>query len=286
MAAHLESWDDDADFEGDLFTQSATTAPTALSSRLSVHTESQIGDDDWQVPLSPNDESSLTKAINSAKQAGVIIPPNVPTSALLGGTIKRLGAKKSRQNIEDDWDNDLEFPSSINEKLQLKPIEPFPAPGTPADDFDDFDEWAEGSLGTRHGGTHRETRNRSSSASVLSPSLGSTSMAAESEDDLDGLVLPVGPLDLQVALKMRQELVVDDDFGLVQTPAVTTAAPAHPVEANQTRFGPPVVAHEDFFDDLDIGEGHVFDTKKLNINRNIKQRAAPSTTSAPRGEPL
>ena len=96
----VESWDEDADFAGDFQTyagNSVGTAQTSISSRLSVHSESLAGDDDWNVVLQPNDERSTTQAIQSAKQAGIPLPFNVPSSALLGGTIKRLGKKKSRQ---------------------------------------------------------------------------------------------------------------------------------------------------------------------------------------------
>lgn len=46
------------------------------------------------------------------------MPANVPKSALLGGTIKRLGRKRPRKNLADDWSEDVELPDS--EYLKLK----------------------------------------------------------------------------------------------------------------------------------------------------------------------
>ena len=117
MAADIENWEEDIDFQGDLFTQSVSTVHTNFSSRLSMRSESNAGDDDWHVLLSPNDEASTSNAILSAKQAGIPIPPNVPSSALVGGTIKRLGKPTTRpkhknMNLsnDDDWANDLDLP--------------------------------------------------------------------------------------------------------------------------------------------------------------------------------
>ena len=187
MAAKaVENWDDDADFQGDFqaFAGGSTgTAPTSMSSRMSVRSESVAGDEDWNVVIHPNDDQSTDQAFQSAKRAGIPIPENVPTSALLGGTIKRLGKKKSRQKIDTDWDHDLEM---SDQPLKLKPRaeDHACASGEEMDDFDDL----EGSLGIRFAGTARDgTRNRSSSASVMSPSLGSAT--AESEvDEMKGRV--------------------------------------------------------------------------------------------------
>ena len=202
-AAHkVESWDDDDDldfggFHGS-FNASTGTAQTSISSRLSVHSESVAGgDEDWNLVV--NDEKSTANAIQSAKQAGIPLPENIPQSALLGGTIKRLGKKKSRQKIHDDWDNDIEMPD-LGAPLKLKAMQPPPV--STSEEYDDFDE-LEGSLGIRFGGTKREGRNRSSSASAMSPSLGS--VTAESEvDDLGGLELPEGPMDFEAILKKRR----------------------------------------------------------------------------------
>ena len=194
--AAMENWDDDGDFQGDIFAHSMSTT-LSMSSRQSVRSESNTGDDDWQVLLAPNDELSTRHAITSAKQAGIPIPTSVPSSALLGGSIKRLGKKKSNRKIDvdDDWGNDLELPSSAGGALKLK------VPQTPADNDDDFD-WGEGSLGIRFGGTRREARGgRSSSVSAMSPSMGSCMTLESEDDDLTGLVLPTETLDFNARLE-------------------------------------------------------------------------------------
>lgn len=200
MVSGIENWDD-ADFEdgdGLLFKNSTVHS---LSSRLSVRSESNMGDDDWQVLLAPDDDLSTNKAIFSAKQAGIPIPTSVPASALLGGSIKRLGKPKNNKKIEldDDWGNDLELPDPASgAELKLKA----PVPRTPADHDDDFgDDWGEGSLGIRFAGTKRDPRGgRSSSASAMSPSLGSCMTLESEDDDLTGLVLPTEPLDFTARL--------------------------------------------------------------------------------------
>ena len=103
----MESWDDDDDLQGEFqgFGISVGTAQGSISSRLSVCSESVAGDDDWNLMLQPNDELSTAKALQSARHAGIPLPAGIPSSALLGGTIKRLGKKTTRQKVEDDWDN-------------------------------------------------------------------------------------------------------------------------------------------------------------------------------------
>ena len=279
MDADMENWDDDVDFQGDLFTHSVSTVQTSLSSRLSVNSESNIGDEDWQVSLTPNDDKSISHAIQSAKQAGVPIPANVPSSALLGGTIKRLGKKAVRQKLDDDWGDDMDFPSAGG--LSLKPnTEALSLPAVLAkeEEMDDFDEdWAEGSLGIRFAGTRKDGRNRSSSASAMSPSLGSQTAESE-DDDLRGLELPEGPVDLQAMLKKRQATEAaraPEPEVLIEHPKVTTANKA----ANFLE------KDDDFFNDLDVGGPEVFDPKKLTLHKNIKQKqsklALPITTRTP-----
>jgi hypothetical protein len=111
-STRMESWDD-GDFDdrsdGLLFKNSTIHS---LSSRMSVRSEAE-SQDDWQFLITPNDEAKNTSAITTAaKQAGIPIPTSVPASALLGGSIKRLGKKKSSKKIEvdEDWGNDLVLP--------------------------------------------------------------------------------------------------------------------------------------------------------------------------------
>ncbi|KAB2579752.1 hypothetical protein DIS24_g7296 [Lasiodiplodia hormozganensis] len=214
MSPHIENWDDDDDFHGDLFAQSASShANLSRSSRApSLRSESAAGEEDWQVLLAPNDEASTKDAISSAKHAGIPIPTTVPSSALLGGTIKRLGKKPSRQKIhqDDDWADDLELPGPSSGTLKLKTLQP---PATPSQDDDDFDDWAEGgSLGIRFGGTRRDTRTRGSSVSAaMSPSMGSCMTLESEDDDFGGLLLPKEPIDFNAILRKRQDVETDDE---------------------------------------------------------------------------
>ena len=128
----IECWDDDGDLEGidDLQFRnvSSTTMGTnrasshhrdSISSRASAR--SDVGeDDDWQVLLPSNDAVSTSNAIASAKSAGIPIPDNVPTSALLGGTIKRLGGRRIKKALGDDWSEDLQLPKPGEGGLTLK----------------------------------------------------------------------------------------------------------------------------------------------------------------------
>lgn len=316
-APTIENWDDDGDFDaaGDLFTHSMSTIQS-LSSRVSVRSESNTGDDDWQVLITPNDETSTTNAINSAKLAGIPIPTSVPSSALLGGSIKRLGKKKSHRKmaVDDDWGHDLELPSDANEGLKLKA----PMPRTPADDQDDFDDWGEGSLGIRFAGTRREARGgRSSSVSAMSPSMGSCMTLESEDDDLTGLVLPNEPLDFNARLeklKRNEQLPTPDASPLpvlqvqkreppptsvpssAPAPGVSPSPAAAPLETpplegepTSQRLAEDTPAprlkgaddEEDFLDGLDFGGPELLDTKKLTINRNVVVKKAPSKPPAP-----
>ncbi|KAL8910342.1 MAG: hypothetical protein Q9171_004340 [Xanthocarpia ochracea] len=380
----IECWDDDGDLQGidnlQFRNVSTTTIGSAnasyhresISSRMSMKSDgdSMAGDNDWQVLLPTDDEASTNDAIASAKTAGIPIPANVPTSALLGGTIKRLGGRKLKKAF-DDWDEDLELPKPGAEGLKLKKNDPqdfpdalrqlsgefskptspskpklgmtfmermdsarkdkpvlpaldkfrddeddeffgdvptikvaksrsphkplnfeppktkpakdaenveedleFPADGeplrlsirkeapkTPASQQDDIDlEWAEGSLGTRFGGTRRDGRsNPGSSISAFSPST-SSCFTAESEDEgLEGLVLPEGPLKFDEALKKRLE------------DASPETAPPAPEK-------PATLPKDDFFTGIELGDGDVFDSGKLTLNRNIKHKATRQTS--------
>lgn len=162
-----------------------------------------------------------------------------------------------KSNDDDDFEHDFQFPSN-DEPLRLSARKEIPS--TPANAQDDF-EWGEGSLGTRHGGTRRDGRsNRSSSASALSPSVAS-SITAESEDDgLDGLVLPTGPLRFEDILKRRQQ----------------ERSPERQVL--ETLEEKPSEGKDDFLSGLEFGDGDVFDSSKLTLNRNVKVKATRQTS--------
>lgn len=166
---------------------------------------------------------------------------------------------------DDDFEMDLELPSDGTLKLSSRRD----IPKTPLSNNEDFD-WGEGSLGTRFGGTRRDGRsNRSSSASAFSPSIAS-SMTAESEDEaqLDGLELPVGPLDLRERLR-RQRQNRSPERPIAEEPLLPSKSESQDGEG------------ADFFDDLDVGDGSVFGSGKLKLHTNVKLRDT-KTTSPPR----
>lgn len=400
----IENWDDD-DFlvDGDDLTfrrtSTAASATTGISGRrdstsshlsLRSELESWNEEDEKHVHIPDDDEASTLDAIAAAQSAGIPLPTNVPSSALTGGTIKRLGGRKVRKIIQEDWEHDLDFPdmthglkikqqdqskfpdslrqvsasssvqgsptktmkaplliqddrrtsaqssnsvlsSAINldkfkdaddddffgmggdtiklvQKPAPKPVSfitpPTPQkvektkadkkteddfendlelpsdgklqlstkrdiPKTPSSQTDDLD-WGEGSLGTRFGGTRRDTRsNRSSSASALSPSVSST-LTVESEDEtFDGLVLPSGPVNFQERLQQRRHSRSPDR----RQEAIPQIQKQSASEADQP----------DFLDGLDLGDGEAFNPGKLTLHRNIQlKETRPASPARPK----
>ncbi|KKY37333.1 putative cytokinesis regulator [Diaporthe ampelina] len=175
----------------------------------------------------------------------------------------------SRGQADNDYEQDLELPSDGTLKLSSRRD----IPKTPVSAHDDFD-WGEGSLGTRFGGTRRDGRsNRSSSASAFSPSI-SSSITAESEDEaqLDGIELPHGPLDLKERLRRKRqnrspERTIEEE-----------PAPPPPRSVPQ-----PDADTKDFFLDLNVGDGSVFDSGKLKLHTNVKLKSTrPTSPSRPK----
>lgn len=127
MEDDVENWDDD-DFmiDNDDLTFRSTSTATHHGNRRDSHTsfrsdrESLFGDEERHVHLTGEDEQSTMDAIAAAASAGIPIPQNVPSSALMGGTIKRLGGRKIKKMIQEDWGEDLEFPKD-DEPLRVKP---------------------------------------------------------------------------------------------------------------------------------------------------------------------
>ncbi|TDZ74514.1 Protein byr4 [Colletotrichum trifolii] len=126
----VEDWDDD-DFQiesDDLTFRTASTATTtaparrdSASSHMSFRSDLEsIQDEETQVHVPGDDEKSTLDAIAAATQAGIPIPKNVPSSALMGGTIKRLGGRTIKKIMVDDWADDLELPDTI-QGLRIKP---------------------------------------------------------------------------------------------------------------------------------------------------------------------
>lgn len=132
----MENWDDDdLDIGADeltTFRASVGTATTtrghrdSISSKISTASDFFEANEPKQLHLPGDDEKSTTAAIAAAAKAGIPIPANVPSSALTGGTIKRLGTKKVRRVIQDDWDEDLELPGEGGLKIKQQEASNFP----------------------------------------------------------------------------------------------------------------------------------------------------------------
>jgi hypothetical protein len=127
---HVDNWDD-GDFvvDGDdLGLRSGAISASAHSRRrdsASSHMSFRSDLDSWNgeekhLHIPGDDEKSTLDAISAAQNAGIPLPKNVPSSALMGGTIKRLGGRKIRKIIQEDWDNDLELPD-VTQGLKMKP---------------------------------------------------------------------------------------------------------------------------------------------------------------------
>lgn len=131
----VENWDDD-DFLIDV-DDLAPRNPSSISanyphslrrestlSQLSMRSEreSMLAEEDKHVHLPDNDEKSTLNAIAIAASAGIPIPSDVPSSALQG-TIKRLGGRKVKKVLQEDWSDDLMFPDGAH-VLRIKSQDP------------------------------------------------------------------------------------------------------------------------------------------------------------------
>ncbi|KAK5106382.1 hypothetical protein LTS08_000500 [Lithohypha guttulata] len=129
----VENWDDDDfDTSDNIHLRTASAATSVLShpqlnhrdstsSRLSIRSDSNQGDEHWDVLV--DEQSSVKDALTIAKSKGIPLPSNLPRSALEGGTIRRLGGKVVKKAIADDWSEDLDFASAPTQLRLTKPEE-------------------------------------------------------------------------------------------------------------------------------------------------------------------
>ncbi|KAK9438536.1 cytokinesis regulator [Metarhizium brunneum] len=237
---------------------SAQSNTSALSSALNLDKFKDTEEDD----------DFLGDGIATIKVAKGRIAPQ-PVSFITPPTPQK---SETAKETEDDFEKDLELPSDGKLKLSTRRD----IPKTPSSNVDDLD-WGEGSLGTRYGGTRRDGRsNRSSSASALSPSI-SSSITAESEDEtFEGLVLPAGPFNFRERLQKRKKSFSPERIP-EELPSPLPPAPKKPptTQAEADR--------EDFFEDLEIGDGNVFGPGKLTLHRNIKvKETQPASPARPK----
>jgi hypothetical protein len=183
--------------------------------------------------------------------------------------------QKNAEIPDEDFEAGLELPAD-GEPLRLSARKDVPK--TPISTQDEFDEWGEGSLGTRFGGTRRDGRsNRSSSASALSPSVAS-SLTVESEDEgLDGLVLPSGPLNFEDILKKRQKTLSPEHKPEEKREEKQPEEKQRAEKQSEETISPKHAAFkDDFLSGLEIGDGDVFNSSRLTVNRNIKIKSSRS----------
>lgn len=291
-----DDWADDLVFPDQgqaliIKTQDASKFPAVLRQvSLGSNTENPIKQAQTSTSASP--ESKPTKSSRIQRSAPTLAPPinldmfkDDDDDDFLGDGMETIKVSKNRLpkpislitpptpqkpnaigNGEEDFENDLELPSDGKLTLSKKRDIPKTPSVNPSDDFD----WGEGSLGTRHGGTRRSAR--SSSASALSPSV-SSSITAESEDEtFDGLVLPTGPIDFTKRLQCRK--ISRSPERIVEEPAENKP------KSSPKKVNNEIKEEEDPLAGIDIGEGEVFDSRRLTLNRNIKVKNArvPSPT--------
>jgi len=119
--SEVENWDDEFENVADIQVRSASAATSVVShqqhsrrdsssSRMSIRSDSNQGDEHWDVVV--DEQSSVKDALTIAKSKGIPLPSNLPRSALEGGTIRRLGGKAVKKVITDDWSEDLDLASA------------------------------------------------------------------------------------------------------------------------------------------------------------------------------
>lgn len=130
-----ESWDndddilfDDNDSISDLRESQTSNPPPSTRrkisssrpfSNLKTLEENDREDITQQFELSTDD---FEGALNLALKAGIPIPKDTPSSALIGGTINRLGSSLKRKGPVrmDDWSEDIDIPESGTLKLSVR----------------------------------------------------------------------------------------------------------------------------------------------------------------------
>lgn len=187
------------------------------------------------------------------------------TASLLMTPPLSESATRGSPSVDDDFENDFEFPADAPLQLNIKLVDN--PRGLVVHGLDsDFEEWVEGnSLGTRFGGTGRERGLSVGAMSIASPSVSSVTAESEDEAPLDGLELPAGPLpDFREILEKRKQTSFSMDTEMIDAPP-----PAPRLKTSK----------EDFLEGIEIGDGEVFDTRKLTLNRNVKHKQPTRKTS-------
>jgi hypothetical protein len=211
------------------------------------------------------DDVPTLKALPAVRQ----VPERKPSVKSIFPTppVSELSFKPPTSIADDDFENDFEFPTDAPLQLGLRGAERQRPPDVHAMDLG-FEDWGDGDsgLGSSYAGTRAGIER--GPHSVISPSI--SAMTMESEDDLpfEGLVLPDGMLpDFHNVLEKRRQA------------AAAEPASAEPEMEFHAQKHPDDPTNEEFFEGIEIGEGDVFDSKKLSLNRNVRQKEQPRKPS-------
>lgn len=234
-----------------------TLAPVlTASSQLNKFRE--ISEDDF---FGDNDNNLPTLKVSPTRH--LLRQPRSTASLLMTPPLSE-SATRGSPSVDDDFENDFEFPADAPLQLNIKLGDN--SRGLTIHGLDsDFEEWTEGSsLGTRFGGTGRERGMSGSAMSIISPSVSSVTAESEDEAPLDGLELPTGPLpNFQEILEKRKRASLSMDTEMIDAPPAVR----------------PKASKEDFLEGIEIGDGEVFDARKLTLNRNLKHKQPTRKTS-------
>ena len=186
-----------------------------------------------------------------------------PSVSLPTPPLSEAAFRPSPLFADDDFDADFEFPADA--PLQLggfRGMERSRPTDFHAMDMG-FEDWGDGDsgLGSSYAGTRGGADH--GAHSVISPSI--SAMTMESEDDMpfEGLVLPDGMIpDFHRVLERRRQAAAAEALDLAPAPT------NHHFHA-QKDFDDPA-SEEEFFEGIEIGD--VFDSKKLSLNGNVRQK--------------
>ncbi|RPB00087.1 hypothetical protein L873DRAFT_1766726 [Choiromyces venosus 120613-1] len=230
--------------------------PPSASAQLNKYREVEEDDDFF------TDTDDLpTLRLSPARRT---VQPQKSNASLLLTPPLSESATRGSPSVDDDFENDFEFPADAPLQLNIKTGESNRHQVQVLDS--DFEDWVDSSLGTRFEGTSRARSYNGEErlgSSIISPSVSSVTAESEDEAPLDGLELPSGILpDLAVVLERRKRA-------------------SYPMDASTSfETKEDLTSKEEFFDGIEIGEGEeVFDSRKLTLNRNVKHKPATRKTS-------
>lgn len=184
-----------------------------------------------------------------------------------------VAASTGPRCFDDEFDKDFEFP--VDGPLRLKANEGHNNHNSMGGGFDDWSEIDSGTGGSYYdGGSRRDgsaNDDRMNPSHLMSPSMTAMTMESEDEMPMDGLVLPESGLpDLNEVMERRRR----ESETLILSPVKQEPVLHVRNDSDDVNDG--------FFDGIEIGDGEIFDTRKLTLNRNVKQKNSPRKRSPTR----